>query len=414
MSDRAKAAQIHAVNGRLKKGEGWIGYRFSTVNGEKVPSKFLYFAFYVNGTQKFVNTKTNDAEDAYRQLLAARGTVERGVVALPSESGRLSYEHLRDSYLNGKPDQASNRKIKHLDKFFGGMKATAITTDVLRSYIARRRCKVAGPTVRRELSILRAMFNDALKSKKISHDQTPWFPMPKDSEAAGSYIYPEDFAKILAGLPTKQSIDAKNATVKRQAGRRNGTILQGRVREYHDLRPFFCFLYATGCRVGAAEKITWKMVRKNKDGEFVIDLPAEIMKTKKGLSLTVTGKLMQSVNDYLSKQFHVQGGFVFDSTNYRMEWNKACAKAGLRDFDEKTRTRGEEGGARLHDCRCSGAVNLLRAGIDEGTVLKIGGWKTRAMLDRYNVMDEWRIAAGLKKGGDFVAREMIAPKERSK
>jgi hypothetical protein len=53
-----------------------------------------------------------------------------------------------------------------------------------------------------------------------------------------------------------------------------------------------------------------------------------------------------------------------------MEWNKACAKAGLRDFDEKTRTRGEEGGGRLQDCRCSGAVNLLRAGIDEGTVLK--------------------------------------------
>jgi hypothetical protein len=120
------------------------------------------------------------------------------------------------------------------------------------------------------------------------------------------------------------------------------------------------------------------MVRKNKDGEFVIDLPAEMVKTKKGLSLTVTGKLMQNVNDYPSKQFHFLGGFVFDSTNYRMEWNKACAKA-------KTRTRGEEGGARLHDCRCSRAVNLPRAGIDAGTVLKIGGWKTRAMLDRYTL-----------------------------
>jgi hypothetical protein len=29
----------------------------------------------------------------------------------------------------------------------------------------------------------------------------------------------------LAALPTKQSIDAKNAKVKRQAGRRSGTIL---------------------------------------------------------------------------------------------------------------------------------------------------------------------------------------------
>jgi hypothetical protein len=27
----------------------------------------------------------------------------------------------------------------------------------------------------------------------------------------------------------------------------------------------------------------------------------------------------------------------------------------------------------------------LAAGVDESTVLKIGGWKMRAMLDRYNV-----------------------------
>ena len=59
-------------------------------------------------------------------------------------------------------------------------------------------------------------------------------------------------------------------------------------------------------------------------------------------------------------------------------------------------------------------MNLLRAGLDEGTVLKIGGWKTRAMLDRYNVMDEFRIAEGLRKGGEFVAGEMVAQKEKAK
>jgi hypothetical protein len=31
---------------------------------------------------------------------------------------------------------------------------------------------------------------------------------------------------------------------------------------------------------------------------------------------------------------------------------------------------------RIHDCRCSAAINLLAAGVDEGTVLKIGGWAT--------------------------------------
>ncbi len=165
---------------------------------------------------------------------------------------------------------------------------------------------------------------------------------------------------------------------------------------------------------GAAQKITWKMIRKNKDGEFVIDLAPEIMKTRKALSLTITGKLLQPVADYLKKQFQVQSGFVFDSTNYRMEWNKACDKAGLRDFNEKTRVRSEEGGARLHDCRCSGAINAIRAGVPDSDVLKIGGWKTRAMLDRYNVMDEFRIAEGLRKGGNFAAQEMVAAKEGNK
>jgi hypothetical protein len=35
-------------------------------------------------------------------------------------------------------------------------------------------------------------------------------------------------------------------------------------------------------------------------------------------------------------------------------------------------------------------------------VLKIGGWKTRTMLDRYNVTSVERLAAALEKGGRYV------------
>ena len=43
--DNAKI--LEQVNERLKRGEGWVGYRYSKgSNGEKLPSKFLYFAFY--------------------------------------------------------------------------------------------------------------------------------------------------------------------------------------------------------------------------------------------------------------------------------------------------------------------------------------------------------------------------------
>jgi hypothetical protein len=85
---------------------------------------------------------------------------------------------------------------------------------------------------------------------------------------------------------------------------------------------------------------------------------------------------------------------VFDSSNHRAEWSKACAKA-----DEENRTRT---GVRIHDCRCSGAINLLASGVDEGLVLKIGGWKTRSMLDRYNLADITRLSAAMEKGGKFV------------
>ena len=90
------AAALAAVNGRLKKGEGWIGYRFSkNSHGERVQSKSLYFSFYQNGKQKFILTKTNDPEQAYRDLLEARGQVRDGARLLPQEVSKLRYEDLR-------------------------------------------------------------------------------------------------------------------------------------------------------------------------------------------------------------------------------------------------------------------------------------------------------------------------------
>ena len=73
-----------------------------------------------------------------------------------------------------------------------------------------------------------------------------------------------------------------------------------------------------------------------------------------------------------------------------------------------------DGGARIHDCRVSGAINLLDAGVDESTVLKIGGWKTRAMLDRYNVLDRDRVGNAFTKAGEFVAQRIASAKWTTK
>jgi hypothetical protein len=93
-------AKLQEVNTRLKRGEGWIGYRKSKAsNGELIPSKFLYFAFYQGSAQKFVNCKTNDPEETYRQLLDARRATFEGVRLLPSEVSRIRYERPENYFI---------------------------------------------------------------------------------------------------------------------------------------------------------------------------------------------------------------------------------------------------------------------------------------------------------------------------
>jgi integrase len=384
MDAKATAEQLEAVNARLVKGQGWIGYRNigKDTDGVKLESKFLYFSFYRNRKQVFVNSKTNEPEEAYKQLLDARGATARGVLVLPTEAAKLTYENLRAKYIADKPSRAETpTQLNHLDAFFKNMKASMVTTDVLRKYIAARRKKeIADPTIRRELSVLRAMFKLALKEKALSHDQVPYFPMPDDSLAAGQYITPEQFEKIRSFLPDGSQRESD----------------KGGPKSTSNLRPFFTFLYGTACRLGAAQNLTWKNVSEDCS---VIEIPSSGTKNKQPLRLPLKGALLEPVAKELRKQFRQEDKPIFDASNYRIEWAKACAKAGIGTWDAKKRTRT---GVRIHDCRCSGAINLLASGVDEGLVLKIGGWKTRSMLDRYNVADPTRLAAAMEKGGKFV------------
>ncbi|WP_242342699.1 tyrosine-type recombinase/integrase [Anaeromyxobacter terrae] len=66
----------------------------------------------------------------------------------------------------------------------------------------------------------------------------------------------------------------------------------------------------------------------------------------------------------------------------RKMWQRACAAAGLD-------------GIWIHDLRRSFATRARRAGVQESVVMRMGGWKTRAVFDRYNVVadDDVREAA---------------------
>jgi hypothetical protein len=48
------------------------------------------------------------------------------------------------------------------------------------------------------------------------------------------------------------------------------------------------------------------------------------------------------------------------------------------------------------------------AGVPEDIIMTIGGWKTKAMFSRYNVMNTDRIRRAMERGGKDVAEKIAA------
>ena len=92
--------------------------------------------------------------------------------------------------------------------------------------------------------------------------------------------------------------------------------------------------------------------------------------------------------------------------DFRGTWANACEA-------------GKVPGLLFHDLRRTAARNLRRAGVAEGVIMKIGGWKTRSVFERYAIVSQSdirdamaKLEAGQQRDNAEAAREQNSSEEQ--
>ncbi len=150
------------------------------------------------------------------------------------------------------------------------------------------------------------------------------------------------------------------------------------------------FAYYSGWRRNEILELTWDEVDL---GGGVIRLSPRRSKTRTRRVLPISAPLRQVfVRRKRARRPSDRRVFRRDGVPVRV-WRTA-----LRDACRKANVPHR----LLHDCRRTAARNLIRAGVPERIAILLTGHKTRAVFDRYNIVNEQelltagqRLAAGL-------------------
>jgi integrase len=122
----------------------------------------------------------------------------------------------------------------------------------------------------------------------------------------------------------------------------------------------------------------------------VIRLEDEQTKTGEARTVPLPDVLIKML-----KESTADGDKVFDATNLTKAWHKACVAAGLGVLEKEGSQRYS--GLIIHDLRRSAIKNLMKAGVTEKVAMSISGHKTRAVFDRYHIVDERDVVGAMRQ-----------------
>jgi integrase len=297
----------------------------------------------------------------------------------------LAEDFLREYRINERKsiDDATARWNLHLEPFFGARKAIDVSSDLISRYVDQRQQEGAkNATINRELAALKRMFRLGQQSTPAKVLRMPHFPHLRENNVRKGFLEDAQYRRLVEGteLWFRTIVECG-----RTYGWRISELLSMKVKQV-DLMQ----------RVIRLDPGT----TKNSDGREVFMTDALYLL----LGICVEGKGAEDT--------------VFSRPNgipvrtLRDAWEKACAAAGVGQFlcvdcstpvqtgapcEKCAGKRTKYAGLIFHDLRRTAARNLRRAGISETVIMKIGGWRTRSVFERYAIVSRGDIVDAMRK-----------------
>jgi integrase len=227
------------------------------------------------------------------------------------------------------------------------------------------------------LNALRRSFRLAQRKGVLLANEVPVFPTIRTSDPRKGFFEREDHERVRQALPP----DA------------------GDVAE---------FLFWTGWRTSEAKGLRWANVDEAAGVIRIEDSKNREPRTLPYSALPALAALIRhrrEVTDHVQRRRKIVVPWVFHRSGepiryFRRSWTSACIEAGLGQEirDPATDRLLRKVAHRLpHDYRRSAARNLSRAGVPEAVIMKLCGWRTRSVFDRYRIVAERDLVEGLSK-----------------
>jgi len=312
----------------------------------------MYWIQYYRGGKVFRESSKSTKEGKAKKLLKLReGQITEGrFPGLKVE--KVKFEELCDDLINDY--KVNGRKslnrvqfaLANLSKYFAGMKVSQLSTGQINTYVLKRQETVKNATINRELSALKRMLTLAVRSSPAKVVNPPHISLLQENNTRTGYFEYHEFMTLREVLP-----------------------------DY--LKPVATMAYYTGMRKEEILSLLWEQVNLL---ERKITLTET--KSKEPRIIYLTDELYQIL--LIQKQirdaeypdcpyvFFYQGHKIGD---FHVTWRGVCTRVGLQ-------------GKLFHDLRRTAIRNMVRMGISERVAMMISGHRTRAIFDRYNIVNE--------------------------